>query len=340
LSYADNDMPAPESLYERLRRLAVEDPRGAKSLFLATFEANSNDLYELLAQLRKPNEGRLRQVVANAVRTHPEKVRVIPDLVVWRETETDEFTRRAIEGALADVSPAVARAGAPPHRISAPSELADVYRYVSDRLRHRLSNTMLSALAQANYLKKLMAADLATDVQTTIAKLNDAMVSLARELEATDVDPEYFRQRPIALPDWLRQMNTRYATRYNAIALRLVKNEDLQLRIFANDYLLDTIFWNIWINAHQAAGPNCEITIEFKGKHREVELLISDNGDGFPSDLKDVLFQQMYSTKSRSRGRGLLEVQDAVERLTGRVDLYEAKPSEYRIRIRLPLDVQ
>src|SRR6266542_2252088 len=103
LSYAENDMPAAEGVYERLRRMAVEDPKEAKNLFLAIFDANSEDLADLLTRLRKPNEGRLRQVVANAVRTHSAKDRIVPELLRWRATETDEFTRRAIEGALADV---------------------------------------------------------------------------------------------------------------------------------------------------------------------------------------------------------------------------------------------
>jgi signal transduction histidine kinase len=340
LSFAESDMPVTEGLYELLRRLAVEDPREAKKLFLATFEANSHELSEFLTRLRKPNEGRLRQVVANSVRAHPEKGRIIPELVHWRETETDEFTRRAIEGALVDVDSVSVRTGTLQEHTSARSELADTYRYVSDRLRHRLRNTMLSAQAQANRLKKLMTADLGSEVQTIVAKLNDAMVALAREVEATQFDPEHFRHRSVALADWLRQLNLRYATQYTPVTLRLVNIESPLVRIFANDYLLETIFWNIWVNAHQATGASCEIIIVFGVTGRELELLISDNGEGFARELRDIVFQQIYSTKNLGRGRGLLEIQDAVERLAGRIELYEAKPEEYRIRIRLPLDVE
>lgn len=333
-------MPGSEGLYERFRRLAAEDPREAKKLFLATLESNSEELSGLLARISKPNEGRLRQVVANAVRAHPGKDRIVPEMLLWRETETDEFTRRAIEGALVDVDVTAVRAGTVHQPISKPSELADVYRYVSTRLRHRLRNAMFSAQSQADRLKKLLAVDLPTDVQTTIAKFNDAIVSLGRELEATDVDPEYFRQRSVSLADWIKQLNTQYAARYARVNLRLINADNPQVRVLASDYLLETIFWNIWINAQQAIGVNCEITIEFQVTQEGVELFVSDNGEGFPYEVKDVVFQQMYSTKSRGRGRGLLEIQDAVERLTGRINLYEAKPSEYRIRIRLPLDVQ
>jgi len=37
-------------------------------------------------------------------------------------------------------------------KVAAPSELVEVYRYVADRLRHRLRNTMLAAQAQASGL--------------------------------------------------------------------------------------------------------------------------------------------------------------------------------------------
>ena len=221
-----------------------------------------------------------------------------------------------------------------------PSDVGDIYRYVADRLRHRLRNTMLSAQAQANRLNKLMSLDRDTDVQTVIGKLNDAMIAMGRELEATDVDPAFFRSRSIAIADWLRQMNSRYTTQYTPIKLRLLNADSESVRVFANDYLLETIFWNIWLNAHQATGSGCELTIDFDGKGKELELRISDNGEGFSSELKDVVFQQIYSTKSSSRGRGLLEIQDAVERLGGHIELYEARPSEHRIRIRLPLDQQ
>lgn len=332
-------MPAPEPLYERLRRLAVEDPKEAKRVFLEAFESNSKELYEFLAKLHRPNEGRLRQVVANAVRIHPEKARIVPELFRWRQGETDEFTRRAIEGALAGVDPAAGWEKRVTQSRAGPSEVADVYRYVASRLRHRLRNTMLSAHAQANRLKRLLSSDISGDIQTVIGKLNDAMIAMGRELEATDVDPEFFRQRSIALADWLRHMNVRYAAQYTTINLRLSDDNQL-IRIFANDYLLETIFWNIWLNAHQATGPNCEIMIEFNVKDKQVELRISDNGDGFSAELKDIVFQQVYSTKSRSRGRGLLEIQDAIEQLGGHIELFEATPSKYRILILLPLDLQ
>jgi hypothetical protein len=56
-------MQGPNALYERLRLLAVEDPREARRLFLLTFEANEPSLFDLLATLRNQGEGRLRNLL-------------------------------------------------------------------------------------------------------------------------------------------------------------------------------------------------------------------------------------------------------------------------------------
>jgi signal transduction histidine kinase len=333
-------MPAGEALYDRLHMLAVEDPKQARKVFLEAFESGSEELSPLFVALDRPSEGRLRQVVANALRNHPEKTRALPQLFRWRDTETDEFTRRAIDGALSDVDQRFVPAGGSHQNIGGPSELGDVYRYVADRLRHRLRNTMLSAQAQTARLKRLTGPNADANVQTVVAKLDDAIVSMGRQVEATDVDPAYFQPRSVLLPDWLREMNSRYANQYSPINLKLINTDGVSTRIFANDYLLETVFWNIWLNAHQATGPNCDIIVEFARKGNQVEFRISDNGQGFSNELRDVVFQQIYSTRGGSRGRGLLEIQDAVERLGGHIELYEARPAEYRILMMLPMDLQ
>ena len=70
-------MAASETLYERLRKLAIADPKSARTAFLEAFEAKDNELPDLLEHLRKQGEARLRQVIANAVRAHPSKQQLL-----------------------------------------------------------------------------------------------------------------------------------------------------------------------------------------------------------------------------------------------------------------------
>ena len=93
-------MQPPEVLYERLRRLVVEDPREARRVFLQLLDSSGPPLDHFLGRISSPADGRIRQLVASALRNHRDRERLAPHLIAWQEIETDEFTHRAIAAAL------------------------------------------------------------------------------------------------------------------------------------------------------------------------------------------------------------------------------------------------
>ncbi len=93
-------MQPPEILYERVRHFAVEDPREARKVFLQFLDSGGPALDHFLGRISSPADGRLRQLVANALRNPRDRERLAPHLIAWQEVETDEFTRRAIARAL------------------------------------------------------------------------------------------------------------------------------------------------------------------------------------------------------------------------------------------------
>jgi sigma-B regulation protein RsbU (phosphoserine phosphatase) len=93
-------MQPAEDVHERLLRLAVEDPREARKVFLRIFDSDSSALERFLGQISSPADGRLRHLVASALRNDRDKERLAPYLIAWHEIETDEFARRAIAAAL------------------------------------------------------------------------------------------------------------------------------------------------------------------------------------------------------------------------------------------------
>jgi serine phosphatase RsbU (regulator of sigma subunit) len=95
-----SDMQAPEAQYEELRRLVVEDPREARRAFLQLLDSSGAALDQFLGSTSSPADGRLRQLVANALRNHRDRERLAARLIAWQEIETDEFTHRAIVRAL------------------------------------------------------------------------------------------------------------------------------------------------------------------------------------------------------------------------------------------------
>lgn len=93
-------MQPVDLMYERLRRLAVEDPREARRVFLVLFDSGGSALEQFLGQISSPADGRLRHLVASSLRNNLDKERLAPYLIVWHEIETDEFAKRAITAAL------------------------------------------------------------------------------------------------------------------------------------------------------------------------------------------------------------------------------------------------
>src|SRR5579872_5915171 len=97
---APSAMQPAELVYDRLRRLALEDPREARKTFLRIFDSGGSTLEQFLGQISSPADGRLRHLVAGALRNDRDKERLAPYLIAWHEIETDEFARRAIAAAL------------------------------------------------------------------------------------------------------------------------------------------------------------------------------------------------------------------------------------------------
>src|SRR5258708_23832956 len=108
LIFAANAMQS-NNLYDQLRRLVIEDPNSARTEFLRQFDASSADIDDFLVRLQAPREGRLRQLVANAVRNHNEKNRILEHLFSWDATETYEFNRSDIYAGLHKVVKATFR---------------------------------------------------------------------------------------------------------------------------------------------------------------------------------------------------------------------------------------
>jgi len=101
-------MPA-DPLYETLRRVAVEDPREARKVFLRYLDTGGPALEHFLGQISSPADGRLRHLVASALRNNRDKERLAAYLIAWHEIETDEFAKRAIAASLDGVKTEMAQ---------------------------------------------------------------------------------------------------------------------------------------------------------------------------------------------------------------------------------------
>jgi signal transduction histidine kinase len=326
--------------YSKLRMLAAQNPREARTWFCKMLDTNSPELDEVLRSAAELGEGRVRQLMANAIRPRFDKDRLIPHLLRWLEDETDEFAKRAIVAVLEEVD--LSSYHQKTESTMVDLKLVEAYRYVKDRLRHELRNILLRPQRHIHRLQdKIITIDddvLRADLGTLVGQISDAFKGVGQLVEF-DGDDQYFKLRPISICSWVKVMNDEYGKKYEPIVLSIEENANSAFaQILASNYLLHTIFWNLWINSHQAVDGDCKIMVCVTISARKVALLIVDNGDGFPQDLHGVVFQERYSAKAAHRGRGLLEVQEAVQRLHGKAQLVQYRPGDFRVMLSFPLE--
>jgi signal transduction histidine kinase len=325
------------SLLERLRRLAAEDPRSARNALSSLFTSQPDRARVLMGQLGTAKDGRLRNLVARVVPELRSTEAVLPFLMDWRTRETDEFTRRAIALALDQLK----ATPMPPLPVTGslsvyPDQIAESYQFVSSRLKHKLANGIMQAHSHLMRLKLAVQTRDGDGVENAMADLREQFSRLGVAVEAADVAPEQFEIRRIALVDWLKTMNGRYASQFSRIDLQIEGDLDPPMIIDASDYLLETVFWNTWVNAHEAAGTTCRLVVRAKKNAGSIELFVIDNGPGFPEPVRYSAFRERYSTNGANRGRGLLEIDDAMRRLQGTVRLAPDGVGTFRLLFEFP----
>jgi C4-dicarboxylate-specific signal transduction histidine kinase len=178
------------------------------------------------------------------------------------------------------------------------------------------------------------------DLTDILSGFRTGFLRISRTVEF-DTGDGYLTWQTIPLVTWLESVASDFSARFGPAKLVITGDSAVRrVKVKAARFHLDTIFGNLWSNAIQAVDPPCcfELQCALDLRRRVIDILVVDNGPGFAEMHLETAFQQIFSTKSDSRGRGLLEIADAVLRLQGTVELTKASTGEYRIRITMPVE--
>src|SRR5262249_9446759 len=137
-----SDSQDSTELFLALRRLAAERPREARTRIGQILDERPPQLTRLLAQIGAPGEGRLRHIIANAIRDKAERADVVPQIDKWFAAETDEFTKAALRRALA--ARGIPEPSTATRTVIRPVDehFVEAYRYAASRLSHRVRNAL------------------------------------------------------------------------------------------------------------------------------------------------------------------------------------------------------
>lgn len=130
--------------------------------------------------------------------------------------------------------------------------------------------------------------------------LSNALLDL-EELRASDAPP----QDPVAVDQLLTEVTSRFTELANAQGRRLETTAPADLIIAGNQHWLDLALDNLVSNALRHGDGT--IRISARQAHSRIQLVVSDEGPGFPRDFVDQAFNRFTraDTSRTTRGTGL-----------------------------------
>jgi len=148
---------------------------------------------------------------------------------------------------------------------------------------------------------------------------------------------------PLNINQLIRDVCELHRSTFNDIEFSLLLDENLA-EIKANASALRQVFNNLIINALHALEdiPNGKLHIHSqmatKVKGQYIDIIIEDNGEGIPEDIRDSLFDPYVSSKSKGSGLGLAIVKRIVEEHSGSVWARESGSAGTAMHLRLPIN--
>lgn len=82
---------------------------------------------------------------------------------------------------------------------------------------------------------------------------------------------------------------------------------------------LETVLWNLLLNAAQAIEGSGEITVKGRQRADHILLVVQDTGKGIPHSERKKIFEPFYSSRSQGAGLGLAIVERFVRTWGGRI---------------------
>jgi signal transduction histidine kinase len=104
--------------------------------------------------------------------------------------------------------------------------------------------------------------------------------------------------------------------------------------VLADPHLIRNVLDNLVRNARQAEATRVAFT--FRRTPRMVEMTLTDNGNGIPSELIGKIWFPFFTTREKGNGMGLALSRKLVNAMGGEIDLLESRPGMTRFVLRLP----
>jgi signal transduction histidine kinase len=123
--------------------------------------------------------------------------------------------------------------------------------------------------------------------------------------------------------------------------IEVIKNYPPQINpVRCDEAKMQQVLLSIFRNAVEAMSPGGHLRIELShqrgSRHRDVQILIHNDGAPIPADIVGKVFEPFFTTKRTGTGLGLATVKKIVEEHQGSISIASAPEQGTTVIIRLP----
>jgi len=222
------------------------------------------------------------------------------------------------------------------------AQRAQAWGEVARRLAHEIKNPLTPIQLSAERLEHKLSGKLASVEQALLAKSVKTIVDQVDAMKRLVNEFRDYARLPAAelKPVDLNGLVTDVLHLYDNESGQLV-NAELDPRcptIRGDEQQLRQVIHNLLQNAQDALAdtPSPAITVATKADGDMVQLVITDNGCGFPDNVIQRAFEPYVTTKPRGTGLGLAIVKKIVEEHGGAATIANVAPRGARVTVQLP----
>lgn len=96
---------------------------------------------------------------------------------------------------------------------------------------------------------------------------------------------------------------------------------DNDVHLFCDMEKIEAVFTNLIMNAVQATENSGSVVIRFVETDDSVDFDVQDSGSGIPENIKEKIFEPLFTTKSRGTGLGLPTVKSIIQQHQGAISV-------------------
>lgn len=220
---------------------------------------------------------------------------------------------------------------------------------VARRLAHEIKNPLTPIQLSAERIKKKFEGHFDGDMLETLERSTRTIVQQVESMKemvnafSSYAQPVRAKLAPLDVNQLVSDVVDLHASTLHKIEIQLDLEPDLPV-IKANTSALRQVLNNLIINAcHALEGlEQSELVIRtyvaanITGQY--IDLVVEDNGNGIPAEIRDSLFDPYVSSKAKGSGLGLAIVKRIVEEHSGSVWTHESSLGGAAMHLRLPIN--